>query len=175
MTTFNVTGSGSGNFERHLLEHESRHKAVIKEVQEIREMADYNDASKCIEKIPIVFEVDGKDLSMLATNKVTKGGGSYSNSKLYDVMERAGIIDNFIEVFKEGDVADDDVLEFLRGRIVGRTCEVEIKNANRNKPDKEEYSSVGKIVKFLDSSDATSDAPEKVADAKEEKTTETKK
>ena len=171
MTTFNVTGGGG--FERHKLEHESRHNAVVKEVQEIRTMPDYNDPAVGIDKIPIVFEIDGKDISMLATNKVTKGSGSFSNSKMYDVMDKAGIIDNFIELFKEGEVSDNDVLEFLRGRIVGRTCEIEIKNANKGKDN--EYSSISKIVKFSVAGESNSPAPEKVANAEEtKKPTETK-
>lgn len=166
MTTFNI--SGKGGFEKHLLEHESRHTAVIKEIQDVMEMADYNDPSEPIEKIPIVFDVNGKELSMLATNKITRGSGSYSNSKLFDIIDKAGQTDDLTHIFSEGEVDNKDILEFLRGRLVGRTCEVELKTAKLKKPVSEQYSMVSKVVKFTDVKGTLSSAPKESVESVKE-------
>lgn len=166
MTVFNI--SGKGGFEKHLLEHESRHNAVIKEIQDVMETADYNDPAERIEKIPIVFDVGGKELSMLATNKITRGSGTFSNSKLFDVIDKAGLTDDLVHIFSEGEVSNADILEFLRGRLVGRICEVELKTANLKKPVSEHYSMISKVVKFTDVKGTMPSAPKESVESVKE-------
>lgn len=154
MTNINV--SGNADFEKVKMEHESRHQATIKEIKDIKEFPPHKNAkdqTTMVEKIPFVFDVDGKDVSALVANKVTKGSGSYQDSKMYVFLDKSGDLEAFLKEFGEGETESEAVMKFLKDRLLNRKCEVEISNAKRDTED--EYSMVGKIIKFADVPAAT--------------------
>ena len=160
MTNINV--SGSADFERVKMEHESRHQATIKEINDIKEFPPHKNAkaqTTMVEKIPFVFDVDGKNVSALVANKVTKGSGSYQDSKMYAFLDKSGHLEAFLKAFGEGETESEAVMKFLRDNLLNKKCEIEISNAKRGTDD--EYSMVGKIIKFADVSTPASSEPAK--------------
>jgi len=81
---------------------------------------------------------------------VSKGTGDYKNSQLYDILELAGKVKEF---YKEYDGLDKEVdlekwvLDYFRGFLLEKPCEVQVKTIKKNTPEK--YSAVHKILKLL--------------------------
>lgn len=81
-------------------------------------------------------------LTMFCTPKVTKGSGTYSNSKLYDVLEKLKLIDDLEKVADE--ITDTEKLvEWVKNKVVGIKCKVLTKNSKKGK------SHIEKVVKRI--------------------------
>jgi len=77
-------------------------------------------------------------------NRITTLG--FSNSKLYDILDLAGVLDSVSERKEELKVLGN-LLMFLEEKLVGKSIRFASKNSRKGKPD--EYSVVGEIYEFL--------------------------
>lgn len=82
------------------------------------------------------------ELTMFCTPKVTKGSGTYSNSKLYDVLDKLKLIGDLEKVADQIDTTEK-LIEWVRNKVIGIKCKVLTKNTKDGK------SRVDKIVKRL--------------------------
>ena len=128
----------------------------IVEISDIYEAT--NPAGRRVEKIRIGIKTDEGDLiPQFLTATVSDAGEhsrKYSNSKLYDLMKRADVLDAYEkvreEVFKEGldpAVQNARFVGFLRQELVGREVKVTTKTVT---PESGELYSVAEILRFLD-------------------------
>jgi hypothetical protein len=135
------------------------YEAVITKIGEIREFKTAfvnKETGKSEEKTQNKFAIEwkiankgnaeGKIIPMFVGTRISKGSGSYSNSKLYDVLDKAGLIEEFKKANK---ITDDDIMEWLRKKLTDRIAKVITKTVNKNEKEKS-YSVVDDIVKFLD-------------------------
>lgn len=82
------------------------------------------------------------ELTMFCTPRVTKGSGTYSNSKLYDVLDKLKLIDDLGKVADQIDTTEK-LVEWVKNKVIGIKCKVLTKNTKDGK------SRVDKIVKRL--------------------------
>lgn len=112
------------------------------------------------------------ELPFYLTAKITRGASSeYSNSKLYDTLKKLGLAEPVDETDvqlkdRHGDdvtpvdPGDDpeqqntDFVQYLRDNVVGMRVEYEVRNSNRDNPDKDEYSTVAKVVSLEEDPEA---------------------
>ena len=105
-----------------------------------------NDTDKAIKKECV--------LVMFLTTKVTEPGKNYKASKTYELLEKAGLLDELEEESKlwasfEGqDALSKAFTNFLKDKLLGKECKVVVKNIT-SKDTKEKYSIVEKVLKFL--------------------------
>ncbi len=110
------------------------------------------------EKIVVSFEMKEGDkkhlLPMFVTTTVSKGEGNYSNSKLYDVLDKKKLIDDFKSTWEKISAMDEEVhnekfVQYLKDSLVGVKCKVLTKTVNKDDADKR-YSIVKEITRYLD-------------------------
>jgi len=70
-----------------------------------------------------------------------------SNSKLYSVIEAAGLLEEIGRMAGELEMLDA-LRAFLESRLQSRSVRVEVKTTNKNNPDKAPYSTVKSILRF---------------------------
>ena len=70
-----------------------------------------------------------------------------SNSKLYSVIEAAGLLEEIGKMSGELEMLEA-LRAFLESRLQSRSVRVEVKTTNKNNPDKADYSSVKTILRF---------------------------
>ena len=148
MSNINLSGKApAGAIERVKLEDKSRHSATLKQAK-VQETADFNNPNVKINKILIGFTVGKNEVSMWANPKVSKGSGTFSNSKLYDVFNTTKVLDDFAKKVGDADsISEEDLAEFINASLAGKDMEVEISNAKKGTED--EYSNVGDVIKLL--------------------------
>ncbi len=122
---------------------------IIEEISEPYEQPKFQSEgvqTKITIKIRVLEKSDANnkvDLPMFLTFIKTKGSGAYSNSKLYDVLDTAGLL-------KESEGLDSTEskgqLEWLRNRLCTLKAKFLIKTVKKGTPDA--YSVVDKIVKI---------------------------
>lgn len=147
MARVNLDGTAPGG-ERVTLEDKARFPASFVDVR-IQEVKDY-ETSDTVNKLIVVWNVKaGKEeheIPMWINPIVSKGSGTFSNSKLYDAIEVIGLMDDFRVFAKDRDTLEDEELRsWVEGAFTGVKAEVEIKN--RNKGTDDEYSNVSEIIK----------------------------
>jgi hypothetical protein len=110
------------------------------------------------EKIVVSFEIkEGEKeytLPMFVTTTVSKGEGNYSNSKLFDVLDKKGLIEDFKSTWEKISVMDKEVHEekftdYLKDNLIGAKCKVLTKTVNKDKADKR-YSIVKEITRYIE-------------------------
>jgi hypothetical protein len=117
-------------------------------ISDIIIVAKMNVPNETTQKIKAVFRLNtGEHVEKWMTNVVTKGSGEYSNSALYDFLDKMGWLD---EYSKDPSLDIDEVfLTWLRGKIEKEHPKVRVlvKNAKKGTPD--EYSTVREIVRRI--------------------------
>jgi len=83
----------------------------------------------------------------------TKSGETYSNSKLYDILDKANLIgelEKFVEVEgdDDGNLADEKLVSFMRSFLINRTGKIDVET--RKRLDGERYSIARSIKRFTD-------------------------
>ena len=132
---------------------EGTYKSDIIKISDEVGTEDFNGEPR--ESIIITHKVYDKkknahEISQFVNAIVSKGTGDYKNSALYDILELAGRVEEFYKEFNGHNKSDDldkFVLDYFRGFLLDRPCEVQVKTIKKNTPDK--YSVVHKITKLL--------------------------
>ena len=115
--------------------------------------ASYDNKNVVVDKVVFAIRLDDEgvtdaELAMFVNPIIKKSSGTsgYSNSKLYDLLEKSGDLE---AAKAQGDRIKKLVglLEFLQATYVGRKCKALVKTTNKG-TDKQ-YSSVGNIVRFV--------------------------
>lgn len=115
---------------------------------------------------------DKIELPFFLTAKITRGASSeYSNSKLYDTLKKLGLAEpsgdtDVVLMDRDGEEAspvdpedgneqqNEDFANYLRDNMVGMRIEYEVRNSNRDNPEKDEYSTVAKVVNLEEDPEA---------------------
>ncbi len=71
-----------------------------------------------------------------------------SNSKLYSVIESAGLLEEIGRMSGELEMLEA-LRAFLESRLQSRSVRVEVKTTNKNNPEKDSYSTVKSILRFV--------------------------
>jgi len=71
-----------------------------------------------------------------------------SNSKLYSVLESAGLLEEIGRMSGELEMLEA-LRAFLESRLQSKSVRVEVKTTNKNNPDKSPYSTVKSILRFV--------------------------
>ncbi len=152
----NVNFDGKGQTERVFIEKEDAYDAVISGVSDIRDQPVYQKPDKTEEKLTIDFTVKtpegNKEIPMFAKPLVTLGSGTYSNSKMYDVLEKCGLLETFKQKWDTIDVMDNKenqnkaFVEFLQMHLLQKPCKVLTKTIKKGQPS--QYTVVDKIINF---------------------------
>lgn len=122
-------------------------KIVACELVEVPNYEGTGTSNKIVFSIKLV-EVEGEpEIPLYANPVVKKAGGTkgYSNSKLYDLLEASGELEN-----ARGDSSVLETFEglhaWLESALVGRECKVLSRTANKGKENA--YSVVERVIKF---------------------------
>ena len=91
-------------------------------------------------------------LPLFMKTVITKGSGTYSNSKLYDFLEKSDLLKTFKSEWPRISLLPDDkqneaFINFFKDRCLGKICKIMTKTVKKGTP--EAYSVVGEIIKFL--------------------------
>ena len=114
----------------------------------------WDNKSVLVDKLVFAIKLDDEgvtdtELALFVNPTIKKSSGTpgFSNSKLYDLLEKSGDLEKAKE---QGDRLKSLVglLEFLQATYIGRKCKALVKTTNKG-TDKQ-YSSVGNIVRFVD-------------------------
>ena len=140
------------NFKKEFIPEDS-YNANLKTI-EVVELPDYNDKTKKLEKLALLFDIKEKkvELTHFLQPKISKGstnkqGKVYSNSKLYDLLVDLNLKDKFKEEIGPKFSAAK-VVEFLNKYLAGKILRVSVKTSKANTP--EQYSSISKILRFVE-------------------------
>ncbi len=156
MVSFNLDGqSPKEDIEREYVPEDS-YPAVIHDISDIKTFAVWNKPNETEEKMVITFavSVDGKqvNLPMFAKPVVTKGSGTYSNSKMFDLLEVCGLMEEAkkirdeIEVMDSAELKNKTFVDFLSKNLLQKTCKVITKTIKKG--TSEQYSVVDKLLRF---------------------------
>jgi len=132
---------------------EDSYNANLK-VIEVVELPDFNDKTKKLEKLALMFDIKekGVELTHFLQPKISKGstnkaGKVYSNSKLYDLLVDLNLKDKFKEEVG-AKFSANKVVEFLNNYLSGKVLRVSVKTSKANTP--EQYSGISKILRFVE-------------------------
>jgi len=116
--------------------------------------ASYENKNVIVDKVVFSIRLDDEsvtdaELAMFVNPVIRKSGGTagYSNSKLYDLLEKSGDLEK-AKGFGPGLKTLVGLLEFLQETYVGRKCKALVKTVNKG--TEKQYSSVGNIVRFVE-------------------------
>ena len=136
---------------------EDAYEAVITSIGELMEFKtnfpgkDGKLEEKTQEKFPVEWTLktkgyEEKKVTMFLSPRVSKGSGTYSNSKLYDVLEKANLLEKFR---KANRLLDDEIMTWLKTELKDRLARISVKNTISKKTG-DKYSTVDKVIRFLD-------------------------
>jgi len=94
-------------------------------------------------------ETKGANLALWVKPKITKGSGTFSNSKLFDLLEKGKLLEIAkaeTEKFSDEIKGLDNLLEFLIKNFEGRKGKFIVKTRNKGKDNA--YSSIKEVVNF---------------------------
>lgn len=145
MPVSNVTGEYEPR-ERVLVPDDS-YEGTVLEVSDPFDTT-YKDktTSKRSVQVEFEFEKETKTLPMFLTNSVTKGSGDYSSSKLFELLEVAGILKEY-EENEERLKDDNNFTVWINEKIKDKKVKFTTKRVNKNDSDKT-YSVIDRIVRF---------------------------
>lgn len=146
-----LDGKASTEYETYLIPEDSYDAEIVAINQ--RESPNYDNPK--VKETKFVFSclIDGKELLFWANPKITKGstsksGKSYSNSKLYEVLDKAGLLGKIGE--KKAELLTlDGLQQFMSSNLVGKKVRCVVKTRNKGGGEKE-YSSVSEFLRFLE-------------------------
>lgn len=148
MPTRNLTGETSKSKYPKVHIAEDIYDTELVGFSDVLTVAKMNAPNETTQKIKSVFRLPtGEHVEKWMTNVVTKGSGEYSNSALYDFLDKMAWLE---EYSKDPSLDIDEVfLTWLRGKIEKEHPKVRVlvKNAKKGTPD--EYSTVREIVRRL--------------------------
>jgi len=99
-----------------------------------------------------VKDKDGNEiiLPMFVNPMITKAyNKGVSDSKLYSILEAAGLLEEIGRMSGELEMLEA-LRAFLESRLQSRSVRVEVKTTNKNNPEKDSYSTVKSILRFVD-------------------------
>lgn len=145
--------NGSGNQNQKIdrvLVAEDAYDAVIKSVSTI-ETKDFESKQlkkKIVFQIAIMTEKGEVELPLFVNPVIKKSSGTkgYSNSKLYDLLDNAKLLEQ-VAIAQEQINNVLALQDFLAGVLIGKKCRVLVKTTNKGKENA--YSSIKDIVKFF--------------------------
>lgn len=158
MAKANLTGEQKEIKDSPLLEHEGRYvmeflDASVREVKKIDWTGGVpKDTGEKENKILVNWIRGGDPYPMFLNPNVTKGGTvkqgdktkEFDNSKMYDLMNRMGVLEDFSLLLGDADeINDEELASFLNESLSGKSAEVEIKNTKGDEPK----SNVSKVIK----------------------------
>ena len=130
---------------------EDSYKGVIEAVDLI-EVPSYNNPEVKEKKVVVKIKLEGEGsdgvvLPLYANPIVKKSSGTkgYSNSKLYDLLVNAGLLDDAKKTHEALETFEG-LVGYLSAKLVGRKVKALVKN--RRKGTDGAYSSVGDILRF---------------------------
>ena len=140
-------------FEKFLVP-EDVYIGVIKSISEIKKIKGFGD--KEVEKFVINVELsDKKTVPAFLTAKIIKSNNpQYSNSKLYDLLEKSKDLEEFrhywstIKNTPESEQLNGLVIGWLRTKLIDR--EVKITTKTTQNMAGEKYSIIEKLIRFND-------------------------
>ena len=154
MKNWNLTGESPTNQEKIYVPEmvdgvPKAYEGEIKEISDIYQQKKYN-AEGMDNKVTMNVEMeDGKSIPMFVTFKVMKGSGSYSNSKLFDVIDVAGGLSLAQNVALS---ENGEKIEFLKRLLIGKKAKFLVKTVKKGQED--QYSVIDKFTKIWDASKA---------------------
>lgn len=136
---------------------EDNYDAVLNSISDMTQVPVFGKPGETTQKVIFGFTIQVNqektvDLQMYVRPKVTKGSGDYQNSKMFNVLEKAGVLEAFkkewdlIKVMDTDQAKDNAFINFLRDNFMNKACRVSVKTINKGKP--EQYSAVNDIVRF---------------------------
>lgn len=143
-----INTDGKAKFETVLIE-EDAYDATIRMVDAV-EMPVFENPTAEETKIVFQIAIDGKEVELPYFIKpyiVKSSGAKFSNSKLYDLLDKAGVIakvPDYQEQIKKG----GSLRLFLEKFVVGRRVRAQVKTSNKGKENA--YSRVADVIRFLD-------------------------
>ena len=99
-----------------------------------------------------VKDKDGNEiiLPMFVNPMITKAyNKGVSDSKLYSILEAAGLLEEIGRMSGELEMLEA-LRAFLESRLQSRSVRVEVKTTNKNNPEKDSYSTVKSILRFVE-------------------------
>jgi len=147
LVDFDGTGSGD-HIEKHLVP-EDAYAGVIKSV-ELTDTKAYNSEEQ-VKKLVFAIEIEheGKKIELpLFCNPIIKrssGAKGYSNSKLFDLIDKAGLL-SVAETKSEELKTFAGLTDWLVQKMLKLECKVLVKTTNKNTDSA--YSSIKDIVRF---------------------------
>lgn len=146
----NFEGTSKEEVKKYLLPDDAYEAEFI--LAEAVETKDF-DSEKKIPRIVFTFKIlnwkEEAVLPMFANPKITKGSGTYSNSKLFDLLESGNLLDE-AKNSEENLTPLDSLVSWFNVKLKDRRVKIISKTANKNKSKDQQYSVVDKLVKFLD-------------------------
>jgi len=158
-------------FERVLVK-EGEHQAKIVKL-EVQQLKKYKSEEK-EPNILMFFEVqeDNKQIPYFLKPKIMKAySEDVSNSKLYNLLELAGLIEEAKKRKDELSTVTGQVM-FLEEKLKGKVARISSKTVNKGKTNEDggsrEYSRVNEIFEFVDSAKSVEKPAEDSANSKDE-------
>jgi len=157
MSNWNINGEESQEkiYERHYIPTSKEgvpiaYEGIIIEISEIytqiKLKKSQEDPDKEESRVTFTIKMkddkeEDKNLPLFCAFKVSKGFGTYSNSKLYDLLDVAGLLEDAQKVAKS---SSEDQLKFLRDNLIGKNVRFIVKTVRKGTP--EQYSVVKEIT-----------------------------
>lgn len=141
----NMSGEAPGKMTPRAKLKVGEHKGKFLSVEAIEAPA-YDNPNVKEPKLVFLVGIGDVDLPFYVNPRVSKGSGSYSNSKLYDVLEALDLLEDFssLPAVKENKpIALPALVKFLEDKVIGKVARVGVKNSKKGTP--EEYSTVREV------------------------------
>jgi hypothetical protein len=132
---------------------EDSYKAILTDISEPYMANKYKSETEQEEKITLNFDVfieDNQDvtvfvndekhteklkvvpLNLYCTTRISKGSGDYSNSKLYDVLDKYGLLEQLKKDMKLFDDKPELFVKWLKEKIMHSNVKVAVKNGKES-------------------------------------------
>ena len=124
---------------------EEVHKGVVKDVV-LLPAKDFKTGADC-NKVVLNVDLEAGPVSKWMTPKVSKGSGTYSNSALYDVISKAGLLEDIAQ-YTDSMKTEEQLALYLNEKLSGKAVDVLTKTVKPKDETKETYSKIEKVIKF---------------------------
>lgn len=147
--------SGQEEFAKALVAEDAYDGTIVSVViQEVKAWKSEGMAKKFLVSVLLdnQKDKDGNEviLPMFVNPMITKAyNKGVSNSKLYDILEKAGLLEEIGRMSGELEMLEA-LRAFLESRLQSRSVRVEVKTTNKNNPEKDSYSAVKSILRFVE-------------------------
>jgi len=141
----NLSGDAPGALYAKVKLKVGEHKGKFISLEAI-EVPRYDNSAIKEPKLVFLVQIGENELPFYVNPTITKGSGSFSNSKLYDILEAFGLLDDWAalpSVKENKPVLLPALVKFLEAKIIGKEARVGVKNAKKGTP--EEYSTVREV------------------------------